>query len=126
MDISEKLYNEIDSLIDKLAELEPGSDEYKLIVERIKELWKVKQENDKLVFEYDKDIATHKDKEKELRVEKFKGISALVGSLLSFVGGIAALAANTKWIKGVLHFEQTGTIRSKGFNFVGKIPFMKR
>ena len=126
MDISEKLDVEINGLIDRLKELEPDSDEYKLIVERIKELWKVKQENDKLVFDYDKDFAAHKDKEKELKVEKFKGVSGLVGALLSFAGGIAALAANTKWIKGVLHFEQTGTIRSKGFNFIGKIPFMKR
>ena len=126
MDISEKLDQQINDLVDKLKDKDPDSDEYKLLIERIKELWKIKMENDKMVFEYDRDFANRKDKEKELKVEKFKGVSGLIGSILAFVGGLAALRANTKWINNIMNFEQTGTIRSKGFNFIGKIPFIKR
>lgn len=138
-----------------LSELEPGSEEYIKLAQAIRELYKLRNENERFNFEaYQKQeefefskkkfetettLKTRELdlKEKEIAVDaKKSSIDADVKKKASIVtivvaaisGGVSLfqLAFNSKWLKDIMKFEETGSITSKAFGFIGKIPLFRK
>jgi hypothetical protein len=123
-DVTVKLEEVLAEGLEKLGNLDPGSKEYGELVDQLQKLYKQMNDDRKLEFDIFKEKDDRELREAQLKQDKKKDIFTLVGAILGFGGTVAAIMANTAWIKGILHFEKTGTITAKAFNFVGRInPF---
>ena len=97
------LQKEIDSLIIRLSQIDPGSEEYGIVADNLGKLQKIeatKEEQNKAVFE-----------------------------VLRILGGVGASVVSMWFIdrqnKAIMDFERDGTLRSKAWSFNPKIPFGK-
>lgn len=155
LDVTEILEDIIVQGLAKLSELDPGSDEYIKLSQSIRELYKLRNENerfhfetgqkvDEFIFSKKKHEEEMKAKNRELTIEEkkiaqeakkskddneAKKVVAKVSLISAIIGGcstLASLAANGHWIQKILKFEETGSITTKAFQFIGKIPIFRK
>lgn len=97
------LQKEIDSLIIRLSQIDPGSGEYGIVADNLGKLQKIeatKEEQNKAVFELVK----------------------IGGSVL---GSVITMVFISNQNKAIMDFERDGTLRSSAWKFNPKIPFGK-
>lgn len=139
--LEQMLGNEIADLIDKLAEVEPGSKEHTAIVKDISELYqsltkgvecgyKVEEANahleaEKERYEKEREAQTKKDEAEAAKAKKeafwdkvFKGIDVGVKVL----GIVLPLGLYAAWLDKGFEFEEKGSFTSSTFRgFFGKL-----
>ena len=118
------LSEEIESEIDNLSGLEPGSDEHSKAVDSLSKLYKLKIEESKNQSELEekqKEELLKKEQLREQKIDRWVKVGVVAGELtipLVFYG---------VWMKRGFKFEETGTFCSQTFrNFFSRLRPTKK
>lgn len=123
MNIETLLHVEIETLFEKLAQVEPGSDEHKAITDEVAKLMDRAIELDKVESDYKEKVAA-RESEQAMKQKQFddEKRDRLIKNVIS-VAGIVLPIAVTIWGTVVsLKFEEEGTFTTvMGRGFINKL-----
>lgn len=119
----ELLEAEIETELERLEDMEPGSDEYKLTIDGVTKLIDRKIEMDKNEEEFNEKrlsrLSENESKEKRSKLDKISTIGAIAVPVFIFVGETIRIIWGTN---KTLKFEETGTVTTNaGRSFINKL-----
>ncbi len=114
----------VNSGLEKLSTLDPTSTEYAQLAATVVKLHEQQMAEVKVDVETDEKALARgaesekQDHEQRLKKEETKQtwlkLGCEIGKTLLLIG------ANCLWMRSIMHFEETGTISTKAFGFIGK------
>lgn len=110
--IREKLEREIESELEKMAEMDDGSEEKRRASEHLRNLYQLLLEEK----QRDEASANHlKEEEVEDAHQKQLLIERIIGHVVTLAGAVLPLVFYGRWMNKGLEFEKTGTFTSQTF-----------
>lgn len=110
--IREKLEKEIESELEKMAEMDDGSEEKRRASEHLRNLYQLLLEEK----QRDETSANHlKEEEVEDAHQKQLLIERIIGHVVTLTSAVLPLVFYGRWMNKGLEFEKTGTFTSQTF-----------
>ena len=128
--VKSKIEKELERQLDRISELEPGTDAMDKAIKNVSDLHKLRVEEDKATVTFAGDIESRAIEREKLEVERKKARTTLIASVLSTAATVGMFAVgmtnNNIWLARGFKFEETGIYTSKVFDNIWKAAFNRK